>query len=368
VAGVVAIAAVVSGVRSGGGDDSPAATDATAATITATAEAIPVGDLRRLPPPQPGTYAGSLVAFDALTCQPEWIDLATVTRRASPARPACNVWSSPGGTAFARTGPPELEEVRVAATPDTAGTDAGITYPAGPTHGALAITDDGTVAVCDGTSIHLSRAGRVQTLPALVPVDTQFADRCIIGALGARVIHLADNGGSFVDLATGRSVRRLAKPASMPLAGLASSPDGLVIAIDVLDGAPEGVVYGVDGNVVVPSTPVGDRTGYRKVLLSPGGRAVAVLTARGWQITSLESGASITAPGGARIIDVAFSPDGRAFAATTEAGILFAAVGNLAPASLLPGTFRAVAWLRRVRGDVVTAAPPPAIPAWMPVR
>ena len=346
VAGAVAVAAVVSGVRSSG-DDSPAATTAVAATTaaTTTTEEIPVGDLRRLPQPAAGAYAGHLVVFDALTCQPLRIVLPAVTKAASEAPPICNIWPSPGGKAFARTGPPELVEVHVAAPLETAGTDAGVTFAPGARDGALTITDDGTVAVCDGARVRVSLGGRVQTLLAFTPVEGVFDERCVTGALGTRVVRLGDDRRTLVDVRTRQVVRRLAQPVLAPLAGLTSAPDGLVIAIDVADGTPQGVVYAADGTVAVPRRPVGAATRFRKLLLARGGGAVAILTSRGWQITSLRSGLTMTQPGGARVTDVAFSPAGDAVAATTDVGILFAAVPGLAPTALLPGTFQVVAWL-----------------------
>jgi hypothetical protein len=338
----------VSGVRDSGGD-SPAATTAAstpAATATATTTAdIPVGDLRRLAQPAAGAYAGHLVVFDALTCQPLTIVLPTVAKEASEAPPICNIWPSPGAKAFALTGPPELEEVHVAATLETAGTDAGVTYAPGARDGALTITDDGTVAVCDGARVRVSRGGRVQTLLAFTPVEGVFDERCVTGALGARVVQLGADRSTLVDLRTRKVVRRLAEPVLAPLAGLTSAPDGLVIAIDVADGTPHGVVYAEDGTVAVPRRPVGAATRFRKLELARGGGAVAILTGRGWQITSLRSGLTMAQPGGARVTDVAFSPAGDAVAATTEVGILFAAVPGLAPTALLPGTFQGVVWL-----------------------
>jgi hypothetical protein len=350
VAGAVAAAAVVSGVRGNGGDSgaatTAASTPATTATTTTTAEEIPVGDLRRLPQPAAGAYAGHLVVFDSLTCQPLRIVLPTLTKEASAAPPICNIWPSPGGKAFARTGPPELEEVHVAAALETAGTDAGVTFAPGARDGALTITDDGTVAVCDGARVRVSRGGRVQTLLAFTPVEGVFDERCVTGALGTRVVRLGDDRKTLVDVRTRQVVRHLAEPLRAPLAGLTSAADGLVIAIDVADGTPQGVVYAADGTVAVPRRPVGAATRFRKLLLARGGGAVAILTGRGWQITSLRSGLTMAQPGGARVTDVAFSPAGDAVAATTEVGILFAAVPGLAPTALLPGTFQGVAWLR----------------------
>jgi hypothetical protein len=349
-AGIVAVAAIVSGVRGAGrgGGDSPAATTsgtASASAVTTSTAAIPVGDLRRLPTPEAGAYAGLLVAFDALSCEPTRIVLATMTADASPGPPTCSIWPSPAGRRFARTGPPGLEEVLVATSPETAGADTGFSYAPGARNGALTVTDDGSVAICGGASVRVWHDGRTQTPLAFTPVDGVFEERCVTGALGTGVVRLGDDRRSLVDVRTRRVVRRLAEPVGVPLAGLISSPDGLVMALDITDGTPQGTVYAEDGSVVVPRLPLGNATRFRKLLLARGGGAVALLTARGWQITNLRTGLNITAPGGTRITDVAFSPDGASFVATTEVGILFAAVRGLAPTALLPGTFQAVVWL-----------------------
>ena len=347
VAGVVVVAAVVSGIRGAGGGDSPVATtDATTTTAppARTASEFPVGDLRRLAPPAPGTYDGDLVLFDALSCEPTKIVLATLADEPTPAPASCVVWSSPGGSAYAHVGPPNLEEVRVASSPEKDGTDAHLSFSPGTRNGPLTVTDDGTVAVCDGESVRVSRDGRVQTLRTFTS-DGQFDERCITGALGASVIQLSADRRSLVDLRTRRVVRRLAEPADGPLAGLVASADGLVMAIDINEGTPSGVLYGADGSVLVARQPLGTSSRFRKLLLARGGGAIAMLTSRGWQVTNLTTGLNINAPGGAQITDVAFSAAGDTFAATTEAGVLLAAVPGLAPKALLPGRYQALAWL-----------------------
>lgn len=321
----------------------------TVATTTATAPSptaaeFPVGDLRRLPAPAPGTHDGDLVVFDALTCNPLQIDLATLAISPSTAPASCVVWSSPGGTAFAHVGPPNLEEVQVGAAPEEVGIDAHVSFAPGTRNGALTVTDDGTVAVCDGESVRVSHDGRVQTLRTFTS-DGQFDERCITGALGASVIQLRGDRRSLVDLLTRKVVRRLAEPVNRPLAGLVSSSDGLVMAIDIHDGTPSGVVYGPDGDVLVPRQPLGTSTRFRKLLLARGGGAIAMLTSRGWQVTNTKTGLNINAPGGAPITDVAFSAAGDEFAAATQVGILLAVVPGLAPKALLPGTYQALVWL-----------------------
>ena len=349
-AGVVAVAAVVSGIRGSGDDDSPAAT--TVATTTAstsaapatTAAEFPVGDLRRLAPPAAGAYDGDLVLFDALSCEPTKIALAALTVEPTEAPTSCVVWTSPGGTAFAHVGPPNLEDVRVSSAPEDEGTDTGLTFFPGTRNGPLTVTDDGTVAVCDGESVRVSHDGRVQTLRTFTN-NGQFDERCITGALGASVIQLGADRRSLVDLRTRRVVRRLAERVHGPLVGLVASSDGLLMAIDINDGTPSGVVYAADGAVATARQPLGTSSRFRKLLLARGGGAIAMLTSRGWQVTNLTTGLNINAPGGAQITDVAFAEAGDKFAATTEVGVLLAAVPGLAPKALLPGRYQALLWL-----------------------
>ncbi len=348
IAGVVVVAAVVSGVRGGGDDDSPAA-PATVAVTTATApattaSAFPVGDLRRLAPPDPGTYDGQLVLFDARSCEPAKLGLATLTDEETTAPPSCVVWSSPGGTAFAHVGAPNLEDVHVAPSPEDDGIDSRVTFSAGTRNGPLTVTDDGTVAVCDGSSVRVSHDGRVQTLRTFTN-DGQFDERCITGALGASVVQLGADRRSLVDLRTRQVVRRLTARVRAPLVGLVASSDGLVLAIDINEGTPSGVVYAVDGSVATSRQPLGTSSRFRKLLLARGGGAIAMLTSRGWQVTNLTTGLNINAPGGAQITDVAFAQAGDEFAATTQVGVLLAAVPGLEPKALLPGRFQALVWL-----------------------
>jgi hypothetical protein len=343
----VAVAAVVSGVRGGGDDDSPAAPTAAATTAKApvtTGEEFPVGDLRRLAPPAAGTYDGDLLLFDALSCEPTKIALATLAVAPTPAPASCVVWSSPGGASFAHVGPPDLEEVWVGSSPEEPGTDTGLTFSPGTRNGALTVTDDGTVAVCDGERVRVSHDGRVQTLRTFTN-DGQFDERCITGALGASVIQLAADRRSLVDLRTRKVVRRLAERVEQPLVGLVASSDGLVTAIDINDGTPSGVVFGADGGVLVPRQPLGTSSRFRKLLLARGGGAIAMLTSRGWQVTNLTTGLNISTPGGAQITDVAFAARGDEFAATTQVGVLLAAVPGLEPKALLPGRYQALVWL-----------------------
>ncbi len=349
VAGVVAVAAVASSVR--GGDDSPTATTAAATTAavaeTATAAAIPVGDLRRLPEPAAGAYTGRLLVFEAGTCRPQILHLDTLEMEDADGPPRnCTIWPSPAGSAVASIDLAERERVLIALSPEGPAVASGIIYPPGARGGALTVTDDGAVASCLASDVRVGRAGRAETVRSFTPVEGIFDERCVTGAVGERVVQLGDDRSSLVDVGTRQVVRRLAEPVREPLAGLTSSSDGLVIVVDTADGTPQGVVYAEDGSVVVPRLPVGTATRFRKLLLARGGGAVAILTGRGWQITSLRSGLTLAQPGGARVNDATFSPAGDAVAATTDVGILFAAIPGLAPVALLPGRFEGIAWLR----------------------
>ncbi len=82
----------------------------------------------------------------------------------------------------------------------------------------------------------------------------------------------------------------------------------------------------------------------RKVVLAKGAKAVALQSSRGWDITSLTNGHTLVSPGGARVTDVAFSPDATALAETTDAGVVFADLPELTPRLFLDTPARAVVW------------------------
>jgi hypothetical protein len=71
---------------------------------------------------------------------------------------------------------------------------------------------------------------------------------------------------------------------------------------------------------------------------------VALQSSRGWDITSLTNGHALVSPGGARVTDVAFSPDATAVAETTDAGVVFADLPELTPRLFLDTPAKAVAW------------------------
>jgi len=63
-----------------------------------------------------------------------------------------------------------------------------------------------------------------------------------------------------------------------------------------------------------------------------------------WTVTNLESGRTLTSPGGSLVLDVAFSPDGDTLAAATLTGIVFARVADLAPRWFLDFPSQAIGW------------------------
>ena len=345
VAGAVAVAAVVSGVRGGGSPD--AATTATAQTPTATAPAFPVGDIRRLPELKAGSYPGRLLGFTANLCLVVVTGLAdfTVTKSAS-VRSVCTIWPSPGLQAMAsRPPPPDDSAVFISPVIDGRSDESGLDYVPGRSSGALTVADDGAVAACDGTTVRLGRMGRVQTVRRFTPGDGLFDERCVTGAIGRRIVQLGDDRTSLVDVVTHRVVRRLATPIASPVVAITSSPDGFVLIADLADGPPQGTVFGSAGTVARERTGIGRGVSIRKLVLAKAGIAVAVQSSRGWEITNLLSHKRLIAPGGARVNDVAFSPDGDAVALATERGVVFANVSDLTPRALLPAVFRALAWL-----------------------
>jgi hypothetical protein len=348
VTGVVVVAAVVSSFR-GGGDSSgaPAATTAAATTPTLTTPALPVGDVRRLPPVTPGAYPGRLFAFTSNLCVVVVTDLTTfrVTNPGGVGN-ACTIWPSPGNVALAsQEPPPDDAAVRVAPVFDGRSDDTGLRYVPGNAPGGLSVADNGDVAACYGTSVRLSHEGRVQTVRAFTPVDGQFDERCVTGAIGRRIVQLGDDRTSLVDVTTHRVVRRLAAAVRSPVVAIASSPDGLVLIADLADGPPQGTVFGRSGKVLYPRTPIARGVAIRKLVLSRDGIAAAVQSSRGWDVTNLQSHKTLIAPGRARVDDVAFSPDGDTVALATENGVVFAQVADLTPRTVLTQSYQALAWL-----------------------
>jgi hypothetical protein len=349
VAGAVALAAIVSGIR-GSGDTSPPAGSAPAAptaTATTTGDALPIGDVRRLPALQEGTYPGRLFGFTANLCVVVVADLASFEiTNPGGVEDACTIWPSPGNRALAsRRPPPEDVAVLVATVLDGRPAETGIDYVPGRAIGALTVTDDGTVAACDGTSVRLAREGRVQTVLQFTPVDGLFDERCVTGAVGNRIVQVGDGRRTLIDIATRKVVRRLAEPVRSPVVALTSSADGLVIVADLADGPPQGTVFDKGGNVVMPRTQIARGVSIRKIVLAKGGGAVAVQSARGWEVTNLSSQTTLVAPRGAQINDVTFSPDGTVAALATEHGVVFADVSNLSPKSFWPQEYQALVWL-----------------------
>jgi hypothetical protein len=349
-AAVVAVAAVASGLKSALGSSGSADT-ATTATATATGgtttAALPVGDVRRLPPLTAGEYEGRLVLYTGSDCRPVIVNLAHIESTSPSAMSAaCSVWLSPGLTKLAASLPPPTEhEVMTATAVAGPPVPSGVDYDPGNT-GALTVTDDGAVATCDGSRVVLGRDGHVRAVRTFTPLDNGFDERCVTGAVGDAVVRLGDDRRSLVDAATGRIVRRLATPARASIIAIASSSDGLVLIADTEDGTPQGTVYGRDGRVAVRRQPIGRGVTVRKVVLGRAARAVALQSSRGWDITSLTNGHTLVSPGGARVTDVAFSPDATAVAETTDAGVVFADLPELTPRLFLDTPAKAVAWFR----------------------
>jgi hypothetical protein len=350
VAGMVAVAAIASGLKSAvGGSGSDDGTTAATATATAAAgpatTALPIGDVRRLPPLSAGEYEGRLVLYDGAECRPVIVELVHLeTTAPSNMSAACSVWVSPGRQKLATILPPPQEHDVMTATAIVGPPEpSGVEYDPSNT-GALTVTDDGAVATCDGSSVVLGRDGAARTVRTFTPLDNGFDERCVTGAIGTAVVRLADDRRRLVDVVTGRVVRRLATPARQRIIAIASSIDGLVLIADTEDGTPAGTVYGRDGRVRIPRQPIGRGVTVRKVVLAKGAAAVALQSSRGWDITSLTNGHTLISPGGARVTDVAFSPEATAVAETTDAGVVFADLPELKPRVFLDTPAHAVAW------------------------
>ncbi len=348
-AGIVAAAAIVSSVRGSGDDSSVAPSPGAAATTapTTTRAAIPIGDVRRLPALAAGTYTGQIFGFTSNLCVVVAVDLTTLAVTGPGGVPdACSIWVSPGNRALASRRPPPNDGKPVLTTTEFTARpeETGLSYVPGRSPGALTVADDGAIAVCDGTSVRIARNGRVQTVRRFTPVDGVFEERCVTGAVGRRIVRLGDDRRSLVDVATHRVVRRLATAVPTPVAAITSSSDGLVLIADLADGPPQGTVYDESGRVVAARTPIGHGVSIRKLVLARDAGAVAVQSARGWEITNLLSKKTLVAPGGERVNDVAFSPDGDAVALATDNGVVFASVSSLTPTALLAEAYQAVAW------------------------
>ena len=220
---------------------------------------------------------------------------------------------------------------------------SGVDYDPG-NKGALTVTDDGAVATCDGSNVVLGRNGRGRTVRSFTPLHNGFDERCVTGAIGGSVVRLGDDRRSLVDVTSGRVVRRLAAPARTSIVAIVTSSDGYVLIADREDGTPRGTVYAPSGAVAIPRQPIGRDVNVRKAVLARRGAAVALQTSLGWDITSLRNGHALVAPGGARVTDVAFSPDATAVAETTDAGVVFADLPELTPRLFMDRPARAVAW------------------------
>jgi hypothetical protein len=348
IAGLVAAAAVGSGLRSalgGGSSDGATGTSAVVAATTAPTDTLPVGDVRRLAKPRAGEFGGTLVVYSAGRCLPIVIDLARlVSTSVGTMGSACSLWGSPDGRRIAMVlPPPEDGHLMTSGAIEGRPLDSGVPYR--PENiGAVTVTDDGTVATCDGRKVVVSTPTGPTTVRSFTPADNGFDERCVTGALGTRVVRLSDDRRSLVDAVDGRTVRRLAVPARQSIVGIASSSDGDVLIADTEDGIPQGTVYGPDGRVAIQRRPIGRGTQPRKIVLARRAAAVAVQSSRGWDVTNLRTGSSLVSPGGARITDVAFAPDASAVAVATDNGVLFATLRDLVPHAFLALPSQGVAW------------------------
>ena len=192
----------------------------------------------------------------------------------------------------------------------------------------------------------ISRGGaRARMMRMFAPVAGLTDERCVTGAIGSTVVRLSDDRRRLVDLVTGQTARRLARPAPRPIVGIAASSDGYVVIADAAGEAPHVTVYGPGGDVAIVRRPIGRSGGaISKLLLARHGVAVALGTDDGWVVTSLVSGRTLVSPGGALVTDVAFAPDATAVAETTLDGVVFARLPRLEPEWFVGIPSQAVVW------------------------
>jgi len=361
---VVGGAALASGVVGGGEGGTPAApvTDvaiaagtpptstaqpatsvapATSGAPTTTFDAaLPVGDPRRLPPPQPGELTGVLLTGDAL-CIPSLVDLATPAppERVALHAPGCALGQSPSGRYLLTTTntDPEGQPLVVIDTRTRANRTARRPN-GGIGTGPPAISDTGSVATC------------VFTGPV---VETPQRTRRPEGVCGRIATHggiaiLQDDRRTLRSALTGRTVLRLAQPLRGELPVLATSRTGRVIAglaFDVRTAFTYLTLYDRGGRVVRPRQKLTNAVRVREVVLADDGRALALRSDVGWELFNLATGNRLRQIGPAPIVSAAVAPDGSRFVAATPVALVFVDVPTLSPKQAIPAEARSVWWL-----------------------
>ncbi len=337
----VAAAAVVTALR---GDEVADPVPSAEPTTSAPAPALPaLGDVRRLPAPEPGAYAGVLLVGGP-SCRPEEIDLATLTRSTGGATPQmCTAWASPSATVVAWVrGDRSPEGLPLRLTDRATGRTAVLGQLVAPTGaGTPAVADDGSLLVCGEDGIRLLVPGNDVRVVRAFTRSAGFLDqRCVAGFVRGRPAGLSDDRTAVVDLLTDETLAILPARIEGQATALVSAGDVVVVG-ELRNGAPAATSSA--GAVAVPT---GQGARIRKALLAPGGALLALRSEAGFEIVDLTNGRRLVRPGGTNFEDVAFSPDGRTIAAATRAGILFIDATTLAPQTLLPGETLGVLWLR----------------------
>ena len=354
-------AALASGVIGGGSSASPAITTApatsarTAATPTTSAPAttptttfdtsLPVGDPRRLPPPQPGELAGALLTGDGL-CVPGFVDLAAP---APPVRialhaPGCAVGQSPSGRylATSTSTDPEGQPIVVLDTRTGQNRTQRRVY-GGLGTGPPAISDGADVATCIFTGPVVEMRRRTLHPKGL----------CGRIAAGGGIAILQRDRRTLTDAVTGRRVVRLAQPVRGELPVLATSRTGKLIAalaFDVDQAFTYLTLYDSAGHVVAPRRRLTNAVRIRSVVLADDGRALALRSDVGWELFNLRTGNRLRQIGPAPIVSAAVAPDGSRFVAATPVALVFVDAATLAPKLAIPAQARSVWWLPRVPG------------------
>jgi hypothetical protein len=330
IAGGVVVAAIASGVGSGGArpaPTTPAKEPAPAPSLT------PADALRSLPAPASGRLAG-VIELVTDGCALERVDLATGAVATLQGDARCRVWFSPSGR-FVIASKPQITNRTVPLVRLTTVAGSRPEDTVAEDLGPPAIADDGTAATCTGGGLVLDGPqGR-----------TRVRGLCAATALGRRIVALEPRRRQVVDAGSGATLFALPPAASRAGGMLVASAPARTLA--VVDLAGSGVrVTRIDAAAGHTAAPVvlPDRGPFQRLVISDNGELVGLLGIRGWTVWNLRRNVSLKSAGGVPIDDIAFSPDSQSIAAATQAGITILDAATLAPQYLLPIAAFRLAW------------------------